>query len=200
MKTLSILIPTINQTNDIWEKYIDILLKQISNIDNEIRGYFNYNIVVVENMLVNEAWNKMVSKCTSEIVLILNDDIVLWEEVFYTLSKIERWKVYCPYFSRKNDFNKIYSDNWNNIIGFCFWMYRDDWRKIPKEIKLWYWDNYIYEYMNHNILYWWYIHHWESKSLSDEKQKAKCAEIISQDKINWVKIYETIHSDTESTK
>ena len=142
----------------------------------------------MDNMLVNTAWNTLVKECEWEIMLILNDDIELQEEVFETLAKLEKWQVYCPYFSRWDNFNKIYSNNWNNIVWFCFGMYKSDWKDIPSELKIYFWDNYIYEYMNKNILWGWYIHHWESKSIFAPERKEQIESLIKQDYIEWDKI------------
>lgn len=111
MKTLSILIPTIHQKNENSEEYIDLLMKQLKEKKEEIDEFFDCSIYLVENKLVNEAWNELVEKSKSDIVLILNDDIILQEDVFATLAKLERGQVYCPYFTRKDDFNSIHSHN-----------------------------------------------------------------------------------------
>jgi len=187
MKSISVIIPTIHQKNNKWEEYIILLLEQLKNLSIEI--------IIIENKLVNQAWNEWVEKATWDIIFVLNDDIILKEQVFETLATLKEWQVYCPYSSRMDDLDTIYYDNWDNIVWFCFWMHKKDWKPIPKELVLWFWDNYIYEYMKHNILWWGYIHHWESKSLNEPKQKANFDRIIEQDKINWTEIKSKINID-----
>lgn len=183
---LSIIIPTLKQRNSDWEIYLEKVLDNILEKNQEIFNNFDdFEIITIENKLVNEAWNYWVEQAKWDIILIINDDIIIQENVFSELSKIKPWQVYCPYFSRKDNFNKIYSDNGNNIVWFCYWMYKSDWKPIPDDLKIWYWDNYIYEYMNKNIHFGWYIHHFESRTLLDADKKKWVSELIEQDKLNW---------------
>lgn len=186
---LSIIIPTLRQRNSKWELYIENVIENIIALNEEIYAHFEeFEIITIEDKLVNEAWNEWVKKANWEIVLIINDDIIIQELVFETLSKLEKWQVYCPYFSRKDDHNKIHSHNWDNIVWFCFGMYKEDWKDIPKELTTWFGDNFIYEYMNHNILWWGYIHHYESKSLKNPSRKEYIDKLIENDKLEWNKI------------
>lgn len=189
MKKLSIICPTIHQTDRDCIEFVDKLQVQLIKMKQEILTYFSdYEVIIIENELVNYAWCKWVKQATWDIILILNDDIIIEEQVFETLNKLEKGQVYCPYFTRWNNRNKIYSDNWNNIVWFCFWMYKEDWKDIPSELKIWYWDNYIFEYMKHNILWWGYIHHHESRSLNDPIRKEYIDKLIENDKQEWNKV------------
>lgn len=189
MKTLSIIIPTLNTPNGSGWTYIADILENIKKHNDIILSNFEkYEVVTIENKLVNEAWNEWVSKSTWDIVMIINDDIVIEEDVWHYLEQLKEWQVYCPYFTRKDIYTKVHDYNWENIVWFCFALHRKEWRDIPKEIELWFWDNYIYEYMKHNIFWWWNIHHFESKSILSPEHKERCAKIIEQDKINWITI------------
>lgn len=189
MKSISIIIPTLFQANEEWEVYLDIVLKNIAAQEEIIKEYFKeYSIEIIPWKLVNEAWNEWVEKSSdSDIVMIINDDIVIEEDVWRVISKLEEWEVWCPYFSRKNDFNHVYDYNWDNIAWFCFALHTNDWKPIPDDLKIWYWDNYIYEYMWHKIYWGWNIHHWESKTLLSKEHRERINELIEQDKINWKK-------------
>lgn len=186
---LSILIPTINQVNEKGRKYIDIIKEQLFDLSYIYDDLFeDTEILTIENELVNTAWNKWVKQATWDIILIINDDIIIQEWVFETLSTLKPWQVYCPYFTCQNDFKTIHKHNWINIVWFCFGIFKKDWKDIPKELQLYYWDNYIFHYMNkekYSIVWGWLIHHWESKSLNNEQQRYKFREIIRQDREYW---------------
>lgn len=188
-KSLSIIIPTIHQQDKDLIEFVDKLQVQLIMMKQEILEYFeSYEVIIIENELVNPWWNKWVKQATGDIILILNDDIIIQEQVFETLSKLEKGQVYCPYFTRKEDFKKIYSYNWDNIVWFCFWMFKDDWKDIPSELKIYFGDNYIYHYMNKNILWWWYIHHHESRSIFDPVRKEYIESLIKKDYEEWDKV------------
>jgi hypothetical protein len=156
---------------------------------DDIFTYFDdFEFITIRNELVNPWWNKWVEKSTWDIILIINDDIIIQEDVWRRLSELNKWYVYCPFFTRKNIFNKIHDNNWDNIVWFCFWIHKKDWQPIPDDLLLWYWDNYIYEYMWRKIQWGWYIHHFESSTLLSPEHKEKCDKIIAQDKHNWINI------------
>jgi len=194
-KTLSVIIPTLKQ----WDYYQE-LMNQLTDQGREIKKYFAwYSVITVQWMLVNEAWNYWISKAKWDIILILNDDITISDDIWFYISQLKKWEVWCPYFSRQNNFNIVHSTNWDNIVWFCFWMYRKDWKHIPNDLKLWYWDNFIYEYMNHNIVWGWNIHHFESKTLLSNEHKEMCEQIIQQDKENWKLIQKDLSETRKDT-
>lgn len=186
---LSVLIPTINQVNENWRKYIDIVKEQLFDLAPIYDELFeDTEILTIENELVNPAWNKLVKQAKGDIVLIINDDIEIWAWVFETLAKLKKWQVYCPYFTRADDRQTIHKHNGINIVWFCFWMFKEDWQDIPSELRLYYWDNFIFNYINkdkYNVLWGWLIHHHESKSINSPENRTNIREIIRQDKINW---------------
>ena len=193
MKTLSIIIPTLNTKKEDWWTYIVDLFRKIVKSEHIILKYFkDYEIIIIKDKLVNEAWNEWVDKSKWEIIMILNDDIIIEDDVWFYMQQLQELQVYCPYYTRKEDYTKVYSSNWENIVWFCFAIHKKEWKDIPKELELRYWDNYIYEYMNHNILWGWNIHHFESKSLFSDEHKDRCSKIIEKDKLNWINIKQLI--------
>lgn len=179
---LSIIIPTLKQGF-----YYENVLKDISALSKEIEESFgNWEIITVENMLVNPAWNRGVEEAKYDKIMIINDDIVFYPKTFEWFAKTaEKMWVWCPKFSRKIDLNTVYDNNANNIVGFCFGMMKSDWKPIPDGLNLWWGDNYIYEYMKHRIRVAGRIHHFESKTLTSPEKKVICERIIDQDRKVW---------------
>lgn len=176
---LSIIIPTLYQDN----YYIEIL----KNL-NEL-WYWEWDewieIITIANKLVNEAWNEWVSKSSWEYILIINDDIIIKEWCIEQMMRLlEYHTISCPYYSRKDDLATMFTWNWENICWFCFMFKRKSVHKlfpIPAELKLWYWDNWLYHRANKDIWRWWLIHHWESKTLYDKSRRERIQKILDWD-------------------
>jgi len=137
---------------------------------------------------VNEAWNEWVMKAKWEYIMVINDDIILYNDTITKMMlALETSIVSWPYF-RRADEERIYSTNWKNIVWFCYMFKKKDRERlfpIDPRLQLWFWDNWIYEKANRNIGWWWFIYHFESKTLFSEEHKKKCLEIIAEDKIQW---------------
>lgn len=180
---LSIVIPTLHQ----WDYYEKVI--------NNIKGVYKweYEIITIENKLVNEARNEWVEKAIWKYILIINDDIVIppWC-IEWMIDKLKEWySVACPTYTKK-DWPEVYYSNWPNIVGFCFMIKQDDKYRcfpIPEELQLWYWDNWIYERLDKEL---WMvdipIHHRESKTLMSDELFEKNRVIVKQDKIEWLKL------------
>lgn len=179
---ISIIIPTLHQ----WDYYEKI----ITNIKNVCS--LDYEIITIENKLVNEAWNEWVEQAKGDYILIINDDIVIPKWVIeWMIEVLKDKKVACPIFTRSDDPKIYYNNNWN-IVGFCYMIKSSDKDlcfPIPKELQLRYGDNYIYNKMSKSV---WYvdipIHHRESKTILSDEMFMKCKEICKKDKIEWMKI------------
>lgn len=80
---LSIVIPTLRQGF-----YYDNVIRDIKACRKEIEDNFgNWEIITVENMLVNPAWNKGVEEAKYDKVMIINDDIVFHPKTFEWFGK-----------------------------------------------------------------------------------------------------------------
>jgi len=187
---LSIIIPTLHQ-----DHYYEDVIQNLTDL-----WYWPENpeveIITIENKLVNEAWNWWVSLSTWKYILIINDDIIISKWTIERLMSLADYhKVACPYFTRADNNQKIYSSTGKKIIWFCFLIKREnlEWLfPIPEDLKLWYWDNWIYWKANCDMGIWWQIHHWESKTLLSKEHKKKCDDIIARDTYAWEWFYKLI--------
>ena len=180
---LSIIIPTLRQKDWDMDYYMNIIWNLID------LWYWDAEIITIEWKLVNEAWNEWVNQATREYILVINDDIVIKEWTIERLKELLNYHlVSCPYFTRRDE-EKLHLNNWNNnICWFCFMFKKEDrdlFFPIPETLKLWYWDNYIYQKSENNIWWWWEIHHFESRTLLSDEHKEYCTRIIEEDKANW---------------
>ena len=66
---LSIIIPTLRQGT-----YLDDLLKNLMKLQLQ-----SFEIIIIENKLVNEAWNEGIKKAKGKYILVVNDDIILYD-------------------------------------------------------------------------------------------------------------------------
>ncbi len=107
-----------------------------------------------ENIYVNPAWNFWVEKAKWEYIIIMNNDIILTEWFYKPLidNLIDNVIVTSPIYTEwASEWNKRWY-KWNkfnpfNICWHCFCMRKSDWITIPSQLKIWYWDNWIYENM-----------------------------------------------------
>ena len=183
---LTIVIPTLRQ----WD-YYDNVIKNITELSKDIiREFSCYEIITIENKLVNEAWNEWVEKAQYEYILIINDDIIIEKDIFIYIKRIcDKRKVCCPYYSRWNNLNKVYDyswPTWRNIVWFCF-AFKKEFSPFPidNRLKIWYWDNWIYEKFKGNIGWGWNIHHWESKTVLSPEHRERINTFIEEDKKQW---------------
>lgn len=179
---LSIIIPTLHQ----WD-YYEKVVKNISNVYK-----WEYELITIENKLVNEAWNYWVEQAKWDYILIINDDIVIpkWT-IEAMIEELNSCSVSFPIFT-KLDSPTIYYNNWDNIVWFCFMIKKQDIPRcfpIPSELKLWYGDNWIYEKLNKDIgIVEPPIHHRESKTLMDDARFEECKIIAKEDKRGWIQL------------
>ena len=181
---MSFIIPTLHQGT-----YLEDLLKQIEKLK-----LHSYEIIVIEDKLVNEARNEWVAKAKWKYIFVLNDDIIIYNDTFDKMKEALKYAtVAWPYFKRWLDDPKIHTHNGKNIVWFCFAFKQEDKDKlfpIDERLKLWYWDNRIYHKANKRVWWWWFIYHRESKTLLDDKRKDECMQIIARDKDKRLEIQE----------
>lgn len=172
---LSIIIPILTEN-----KYFKDL---IESLPSKIKS--NYELIVLDwPESVNEKWNKWVKKAKWDYIFVLNDDIVLTEWIDLELIKVlETNKVACPFSTvGRYKFNlPLRKANKDNIVGWCFMMERKNWVPIDERLKIWYWDNWIYETQLKDIWYAWLVHHYESQTLKTLDVK----KILNRDKLYW---------------
>lgn len=112
----------------------------------------------VENIYVNPAWNLGVSLCKSEIICIVNDDIYFDSNIVsdYVIKHSDNLGVFglnmhSAMRSNRGEISKIEliskEDKRKSIIGAGFGMLmfvkKSNWKPIPKDLKIWYGDNWI---------------------------------------------------------
>jgi len=87
---LSIIVPTIYQTNEEGNVYMELLHKQLAEQSETISKHFEWHeILEIPNMLVNEAWNFGAKAATGEILLFLNDDLIILEDVWPHIANLK---------------------------------------------------------------------------------------------------------------
>jgi hypothetical protein len=116
------------------------------------------------NIYVNPAWNEGVNRATSEIVAIINDDIIVDNDVFNMVLKFglkqgdligvnlrgyqDNYKI-DDYIETKEEIVKI---NYNNnypiggqawAFGICMFMLKKSYIQIPSLYQIWYGDDYL---------------------------------------------------------
>lgn len=181
---LSIIIPYIENS-----PFIEWILEDIKNkikTEHEV-------IILWWPEGTNFKWNLWVKQAIGEYIWIINDDIVLTEWLDSELIKgLETHKIACPYTtSGNNKWQSPMFDREDMIAGWCFMIKRKDWVPIPKQLDIYFWDNWVYEKMNHSVFWGWKVHHYESKSINDPKHKEQILKRIENDKKNWKKICKT---------
>jgi len=189
-KLLSIIIPTLYQ-NHYYEDIIQNLTDLWYWSDNP-----DIEIITIENKLVNDAWNEWVEKSIWKYVLIINDDIIIYKDTIQKLMHLaDIHKVACPYYTRADNNQKILSSTGKRVIWFCFMIKRDNlhWLfPIPNDLRLWYWDDWLFWKADMDMWLWGLIHHWESKTILSPEHRKKCDNIIAWDKYIWESFYKFI--------
>lgn len=179
---LSIVIPTIFQKNEKWKTYYSKIVHNIEKL-----WLKDYEIIMIWNKLVNEAWNEWVEKAKGKYIFIINDDIILYRWTIEKLISIADYHwISCPYYSCKDDKKTIHTKSYWWIVWFAFMMTRQTAKMIfpiPEQLKIWFGDNYIYVMNKRRFAMWWRIHHWESKSVLSPEYREKINKLIEQDKI-----------------
>ena len=169
----SIIIPTMQKDVEILNKLIfeldnSNLVDEILIIDNSTKGFLSNSkkvrvIVPKKNLFVNPAWNLGVREAKNEIVGIFNDDILLplnfIEEVNNFIQKTPDFGIigldsnYIRNYEKK-DF-ETYPNNskltfrpfkktiYTEYFGSAFFIKKENYYEIPKNIKVWCGDNYL---------------------------------------------------------
>lgn len=169
----SIIIPTMQKDVEILDKLIfeldnSNLVDEILIIDNSTKGFLSNSkkvrvIVPKKNLFVNSAWNLGVREAKNEIVGIFNDDILLplnfIEEVNSFIQKTPGFGIigldsnYIRNYEKK-DF-ETYPNNskltfkpfdktiYTEYFGSAFFIKKENYYEIPKNIKVWCGDNYL---------------------------------------------------------
>lgn len=147
-------------------------INKVVIIDNSGDGQFSKKIDIDDkkieaheldtNIYVNPAWNLGVSKCESENILIMNDDIFCNSQVISQVSEVMQDKdigicsvdtITCKntedYVSQTErhkllETNNVFGNSDNNKTGWFFCMRRKDWKPLPEDMKLWYGDDLIF--------------------------------------------------------
>ena len=169
----SIIIPTMQKDVEILNKLIfeldnSNLVDEILIIDNSTKGFLSNSkkvrvIVPKKNLFVNPAWNLGVREAKNKIVGIFNDDILLplnfIEEVNNFIQKTPDFGIigldsnYIRNYEKK-DF-ETYPNNskltfklfdktiYTEYFGSAFFIKKENYFQIPKNIKVWCGDNYL---------------------------------------------------------
>lgn len=169
----SIIIPTMQKDVEILDKLIfeldnSNLVDEILIIDNSTKGFLSNSkkvrvIVPKKNLFVNPAWNLGVREAKNDIVGIFNDDILLplnfIEEVNNFIQKTPDFGIigldsnYIRNYEKK-DF-ETYPNNskltfkpfdktiYTEYFGSAFFIKKENYYEIPKNIKVWCGDNYL---------------------------------------------------------
>lgn len=166
-KKLSVVIPTLQQNTEVFLKLLDTLAKdicvdEIIVIDNSLLG-INYNheklrvITPKENLYVNPSWNLGVKEAKNEIIALLNDDIAIsfdfCSKVVEKLSKTQgivgmkaNSVVECTKITsnpKSTDLKLQPINHRGNAFGIAMFFYRENYVKIPDEIKITYGDDWL---------------------------------------------------------
>lgn len=151
-----------------------------------------------DNKRVNWAWNYWVELAQWEYVAILNNDLILsdwWDKKL--IKWLDKYKLTYPAYTYwdKADWKIMYENRfWENICWWCFVMKKSDWKPIPEDIMIWFGDNYIDKYLEHN--HWCIkdciIHHFESKTITNDDFVWDINERILEDKRAWFSIKNNI--------
>ena len=211
MTKISIIIPVLNgyemtkniikNINDVFVHPYEIIIiddfsddrtKELKN-DKRVRYYRNE-----EWLWVNKSWNKWISKAKGDYILVINNDIVIkpWFDTAM-VECLEDSYIVWPYSTRLDKpFEWEVFIKQQNIIGWC-WMTTKERRKeigdIDESLIIWYGDDWIFQRVTKDL--WqtcWIadtlIHHFESKTLTNDEHKQKIRKEIEKDKIRWQEI------------
>ena len=131
----------------------------IINNDEKARIELESNKVRIlgtgDNMFVNPAWNLGVKEAKTEMVVLANDDIYfntpcsLFRMLYSFLPKgfVAGFDSSCFTRTIPNDFyGLVKTDSKKLPYGFGFFMVllKEDYKPIPKELKVWFGDTYLY--------------------------------------------------------
>ena len=169
----SIIIPTMQKNTDILNMLLkeladDSIVGEIIIIDNSLKGFCYHSdkvkvIIPKKNLFVNNAWNLGVEKAKYNYIGILNDDIILpknfCEQISTVLSQNSEIGL-CGldstilYNTDKSEFNEYPQNSILNFVpinndvyikhwGSAIFGKKENFYKIPSNLKVWCGDNYL---------------------------------------------------------
>jgi len=112
-----------------------------------------------ENLYVNPSWNYGFKLAQEEYLLILNDDIIISENFIENLShmsiedygligveeqSIQQTLDKTPYQTQEDIIHEATARTWG--YGIILVLKKDHFLEIPEEMKIWYGDDYIFNY------------------------------------------------------
>jgi len=152
----------------------------LEELDNEKLTVINLE----KNIYVNPWWNLLATRARWEYLLFLNNDITLFKNFDIKLIAYhEDWKIVCPYTKQYWDeslpFYQLDNINWT-----CFLLKRQEFERIPYELRLWWGDNYLYKllwvtWIQEHVIHWW------SQTIN---MLPELNEIINEDRKVWIEI------------
>lgn len=202
---LSIIIPVLNEywytdqilreikDKTIWEYEVILLVSWYDYTTPDLSERVDKFIRLDKDKWVNWAWNEWVKLSEWEYIAILNNDILLdhwWDEKL--IKWLDWYKLSSPMYTCwdiERKWTKFKNNRYNteNICWHCYVMRKDDWIDIPDWIKIWFWDNWIYKYIEwkQNCIEDIIIHHFESKTIKSGDFIDIINERLFIDKKNW---------------
>lgn len=166
-KRLTVVIPTLQQNTAVFLRLLhtlakDICVHEIIVIDNSLLGidYNNEKLRVItpkENLYVNPSWNLGVKEAKNEIVALLNDDIAISSDFCSkVVEKMEKTQGIIGMSTNcvveqdeitsepKSSELKLQPINYRgNAFGIAMFFYKENYVKIPDEIKITYGDDWL---------------------------------------------------------
>lgn len=160
--SFSVVIPTMWRSNRIINMldqlqecdYVDEVIIIDNDYKNKLEVELGPKVKYLkqeENIFVNPAWNLGVSESSSDIVCLLNDDITfdvnsLFSQVYRCFDRFKCIGVNVKSYGLKNkpfDIMITPGHHIKNGWGCCIFVDRTMWVDIPKELKIFYGDNWI---------------------------------------------------------
>lgn len=199
---IDIIIPTMWMSTELDKSLISYTLNPLVNkviiIDNNVKNrplndILNHPKIELvsygRNIYVNPAWNEGAKRATSDIIAIINDDIIVHDSVFELVINFnlqlndligvnlrgyqDNYKI-DEYINTKEEIVKINFDRRQPIggqawaFGICMFMRRESYHTIPSLYQIWYGDDYLAQHST-NVY-----------ALNSNKIKGKISETLSK--------------------
>ena len=170
MSEVSAIIPTLWKAKDFTDHLVDVLVEdksvgEIIIIDNAPADFFYENDKTItlwpdENIYVNPSWNLGIEESSYDKFIIFNDDIIVpynFVSQLESLLTIERGIIgidapsvikidsfndkNITFLDREIELKSIINRDWG--FGIVMAGHRNSYYKIPKNIRIWYGDDYL---------------------------------------------------------
>ena len=150
------------------------------------------------NVYVSESWNVGVITSNSNIICLLNDDVIVEEETFRLSVELLNSSTGIIGI-KQNCFNNLTHTNEYEIVahrpiafGCCMIMHKENYIEIPPVLKIWYNDDFLFDNVKgtHYCLTGAKIAGSVSATLNNNTHKSEFDEIINQDRIEYFKLKE----------